>query len=96
MCCIFATLLLLGPRVTGLIWWIFRPTLWSVTFTSWIWPVLGLVFIPWTTLMYVLVAPGGVAGFDWVWLGISLAADIASYAGSAYGNRDRIPGYSGA
>ena len=35
----------------------------------------------------------GVSGFDWVWLGLAVVADIASYGGGAYGNRERIPGY---
>ncbi|MFN8496381.1 MAG: hypothetical protein U0641_00880 [Anaerolineae bacterium] len=43
--------------------------------------------------MYVIVAPGGIAGFDWVWLGLALAADIASYSGGI--GRKRVPGYSG-
>jgi hypothetical protein len=94
MCCIFATLVLLGPRVTGAIWWIARPNLWSIAFSSWIWPLLGLIFLPWTTLMYMLVFGGGVTGFEWILIGLSVVADIASYGGSAYGNRDRIPGYA--
>jgi hypothetical protein len=43
--------------------------------------------------MYVLVAPGGIEGWDWLWLGLALVADISSYAGGGYGNRRRIPGY---
>jgi hypothetical protein len=94
MCCIFASLLLLGPRFVGLIWWIARPALWQSAFSTWIWPVLGLVFLPWTTLMYMLIFPGGITGFEWVLIVFSVIADLASYGGSAYGNRDRIPGYS--
>ena len=45
--------------------------------------------------MAVIVAPGGIEGFDWVWLALGVAADIASYAGGGYGNRNRIPGYAG-
>ena len=44
--------------------------------------------------MYVLVAPGGVVGFDWIWLALAVVADISMYAGGAYGNHERIPGYS--
>jgi hypothetical protein len=44
--------------------------------------------------MYVAIAPGGVAGWDWLWMGLAVLADIASYAGGGYGNRNRIPGYS--
>ena len=59
----------------------------------WIWPVLGIIFVPWTTIMFVIVAPGGLIGWDWLWLGLMLLADIAWYAGGA--GRKRIPGYEG-
>ena len=43
--------------------------------------------------MYIIVAPGGVIGWDWLWLGLMLAADIASYAG---GYKCKIlPAYEG-
>jgi hypothetical protein len=95
MCCFFTTLLLLGPRAAILIWWLINPVRWQATFDTWIWPLLGFIFVPWTTLMYVLVAPGGVIGFDWVWIGLAVVADIGMYVGGGYGNRDRIPGYGG-
>ncbi len=44
--------------------------------------------------MYVIVAPGGIVGFDWFWLGLALVADIAMWTGGGYGNRNRMPGYS--
>ena len=95
MCCFFTILVVLGPRVAGLIWWIAQPVRWvgattASAFQSWLWPVVGLVFVPWLTLMYVIVAPGGIVGLDWLWLGLALVADIASYSGGAYGNRDRL------
>jgi len=93
MCCFFTTLLLLGPRAAVLIWWLIRPVYYQVVFSTWIWPLLGLIFLPWVTLMYLLVAPGGIIGFDWVWLGLAFLADIGTYAGGGYGNRERIPGY---
>jgi hypothetical protein len=40
--------------------------------------------------MYVLIFP--LNGFDWVWLGLGIFADIASYMG-AYGKRRAVPGY---
>jgi hypothetical protein len=92
MCCFFTTLVFLGPRAAILIWWLVNPVRWQATFSSFIWPLLGFLFVPWTTLMYVLVAPGGVVGFDWIWLGLAVLADIGMYAGGGYGNRDRIPG----
>jgi hypothetical protein len=96
MCCLFTTLVLFGPRLVILLWWLMQPLRWQAAFESFIWPFLGFLFLPWTTLMYVIVAPGGVTGFDWVWIGLMLLADIASYTGGAYGNRDRLPGYGSA
>jgi hypothetical protein len=38
--------------------------------------------------VYVLVFPGGIDGFDWLWLAIGLAIDLSSWAGGA-ANRSR-------
>ena len=100
MCCFFLVLVFLGPRIGGVLWWLFQPARWQAAFNNWldgtlwwIWPVLGIIFLPWTTLMYVIVAPGGIASWDWLWLGLALVADIASYTSGA--GRKRIPGYEG-
>jgi len=93
MCCFATTLVFLGPRFAILVWWLMRPVYFNAVFHTWIWPLLGLIFLPWTLLMYAIVGGGGIVGFDWVWLGLALVADIASYSGGAYGNRNRIPGY---
>ena len=97
MCCFFTTLVVLGPRVAGVLWWLIQPMRWQAAFNnSGLWLVLGLIFLPWLTLMYVIVAPGGINGlWEWLFLGLALVADIASYSGGGYGNRRRIPGYSG-
>jgi hypothetical protein len=100
MCCAFVVLVFLGPRFFGAMWWLFQQARWALAFNNWplgslwwIWPILGLVFVPWTTIMYVIVAPGGVAGWDWLWIGLALAADIFWYAGGA--RRKAIPNYQG-
>ncbi|MCP4360622.1 MAG: hypothetical protein GY796_21655 [Chloroflexi bacterium] len=92
MCCIFTTLMFLGPRAGILIWWLINPLRWQIAFESFIWPFLGFLFLPWSTLMYVGISPGGIIGFDWVWMGLALLADIGMYTGGGYGNKDRIPG----
>jgi hypothetical protein len=55
---------------------------------------LSFLFLPWTLLAYVWVAPEGTNGLDWVWLVPVVLLDLATSGGGAYGNRDRIPGYS--
>lgn len=95
MCCLFTTLALLGPRAAILVWWLLDSARWERAFDSFFVAFIGFLILPWTTIMYVLVAPTGtITGFDWVWLGLGLMADIAGYAGGGYGNRERIPGYS--
>lgn len=80
-CCLFATILAGAPRLTFLLWWLFQPFRINQTFQTWIWPVIGVLFAPWTTLMYVIVFPGGIVGFDWVWLGFAVLLDLATYFG---------------
>jgi hypothetical protein len=40
--------------------------------------------------MYMVVAPNGIIGFDWILLGLGVFADIATYFGGYY-NRERVP-----
>ena len=91
MCCFFTSLMLLGPRFGILVWWLMNPVRWNLAFQSFIWPFLGFLFLPWTTLMYVGVGMNGLTGFDWVWMGMAVLADIGMYAGGGYGNKDRLP-----
>jgi hypothetical protein len=91
--CLFLSLLLFGPRMVIILWWLLEPLRWSATFDTFILPAIGFVILPWTTLMYVLVSPLGVDGLDWLWLGLAVAADVGSLAGGAIGGRGRVPGY---
>ena len=95
--CLFAILAGVAPRIAFAILWIARPTVVAAAFGDFLlWPLLGLVFLPFTTLMYtILWGPGGLTGFDWIWVGIAFVLDIGHYGYSAYGNREQLPGYSG-
>ena len=90
MCCFFTALLLVGPRLAILVWWIYSPAYITNLFQTWISPILGLIFLPWSTLMYMVVAPGSIIGFDWILLGLGIFADMASYFGG-YRERERVP-----
>lgn len=92
MCCLIATLFMLGPRAAILVWWLLQPVRWSAAFDTFLWPFVGFLVAPWTTLMYVAVAPGGITGFDVIWLAIAVAMDLFTWFGGGYTNRDRIPG----
>jgi hypothetical protein len=90
MCCFFTSLVLIGPRFAILIWWLYEPVRWQNAFNNFIWAFLGLIFVPWTTMMYVAVAPNGLVGFDWVWIGLGVFADIASYSYSSYTHKEEL------
>jgi hypothetical protein len=81
MCCFAALLGLFGPRLGILVWYLVDPVRWQLSFSTWIWPLLGSLFLPWTTLMYVAVAPGGVHGFNWFWIILGVLADLAFWFG---------------
>lgn len=93
MCCLIAVLAFLGPRTGIVLWWLADQSRWDSAWDNFIVPFLGFLFLPWTTLMFVAVAPfGNVAGWDWLWLALALFVDLGSYGGGGYGNRDRVPG----
>jgi hypothetical protein len=81
-------------RIMLLMFWIARPNVMDSMFGSFLVPCLGFLFLPFTTLMYVLLqagSVGGLSGLDWLWLGLAALMDIASIASAGYSNRDRIP-----
>ena len=91
MCCLIASLFMLGPRAAILVWWLLQPIRWSETFDTFLWPLLGFIFAPWTTLMYVAVYPAGIDGFDYLCLAIGVAFDLFTWFGGGYSNRGRLP-----
>ena len=99
MCCFFATLLFFGPRLGMLIFWLFPYGQVKINLAfkdfnyPWLVGILGLVFIPWATLMYVIVYP--LNGFDYVWVGLAVGADIFAWIGGDR-NRHKVPGYTSA
>jgi hypothetical protein len=94
MCCFLASLMLVGPRLAILVYLLYPvgAAKASMAFHTLIWPLLGFVFLPWTTLMYLIAYP--VFGFDWFFIAIGFLADIATYAAAAYRRQD-MPYYSG-
>ena len=93
--CLFALLAASFPRAALLFTWLFTPLVSRAFHDAFLLPFLGLLFLPFTTLMYVLVwSPAvGVTGLGWFWVILGLLLDIGSYSGSAYGNRRQLRGY---
>jgi hypothetical protein len=96
MGCLFVVFAGLFPRFADIILWIARPNMFLAPFDgNWFWPLLGIIFLPFTTLMYVIMWTPvvGLTGFDWFWLVLAVLLDISHAIGSGYANRDRYPSY---
>jgi len=94
MCCFAAALWFFGPRVGLLIYWLlpYGQARIQSAYNWWLIPLLGLIFLPWTTLVYIIVTP--VHGLGWLWIGLAVIADFIGYRG-AYRTRRDVPGYNG-
>lgn len=88
-CCLLAMIGSFFPRIALALMWIFTNYV-DRAFSSFIVPLLGLVFLPFTTIMYCLVwMAGGVHGAAWIWVIIGLLLDISSYGSGARGRQQR-------
>jgi hypothetical protein len=91
--CLLALMGAFAPRLLFLIIWIARPAYVDAVFDTFVFPLLGLIFLPFTTLLWVLLdaPPTGIDGFDWFWIFIAVLMDLSHYA-TAYTQRGRLPG----
>jgi hypothetical protein len=96
MGCLIVLLAAFAPRLIVIFAWIARPAYFNAVFSTWIFPLLGLLFLPFTTLMVLLVGapPSGVSGFDWVWVGLAVLLDLSHYA-NTYSQRGTVTGGMG-
>jgi hypothetical protein len=97
MGCLFAIFAGGFPRLATLFLWLARPVMVNAAFGNrWFLPLLGIIFLPFTTLMYVILwSPGGLFGWDWFWIVLAVFLDIGHMGGVGYANRNRVPGYTG-
>jgi hypothetical protein len=91
--CLIAMVAAFAPRLVILLAWLFSDR-WDLVWDTWLWPLLGFIFLPYTTIMYVLVwnIATGVSGWDWLWIGLGVVLDIMKWAQIA-NNRREVPGY---
>lgn len=84
MGCLFVLMAAFAPRLIVLFAWIARPGYFDAVFDTWVFPLLGIIFLPYTTLMVLLVGapPAGVHGIDWLWVSLAALIDLSHYAGS--------------
>src|SRR3972149_10195946 len=68
--------------------WIARPGMMNLAFNTFILPCLGFLFLPFTTLMYVLLVQGvgRIEGLDYLWLALAAMIDLGRVgaAGAAH------------
>lgn len=57
-----------------------------------LWPLVGIIFLPFTTLICVLLwQPGtGVTVSDWLWITLAVLLDLAHWSASA-SQRNTVP-----
>lgn len=79
MCFIFL-IALFAPRVAFALMWLFTDYV-ERAFGGFLLPLLGLLFMPWTAIVYSFVAPGGISLINLIALIIAIVADIGSWGG---------------
>jgi hypothetical protein len=92
MGCLFAIFAGAFPRLAVLIVWIARPERVDAAFNTFLWPLLGIIFLPFATLIYLLLyTPGrGLSGWDGFWVVLAALLDIGHWGASAT-KRNQIP-----
>jgi hypothetical protein len=100
MCCFTTIFLVLISRIGIVYWWLANPHSHELPFKSWVlpnvpvipgwlWTLVGAIFLPWTTLAYLFLYPGGITGYEWIVLGVAFLIDLGSHGGT-YFHRSRI------
>ena len=90
MGCLFALFAGLFPRLALFIVWVARPALVAAAFNTWLIPLLGIIFLPFATLIYVILyTPGvGLTGWGWFWVILALIFDLAHLGASIARRRE--------
>ncbi|OIV36774.1 hypothetical protein BIV57_14475 [Mangrovactinospora gilvigrisea] len=80
--CIVALIAGLSPRLALLLTWLLTNRVAIAFHHSLIVPLLGIIFLPMTTLMYVWVYSPvlGVGSWGWVFVILGLVVDLGSYS----------------
>jgi len=89
-------LLALLARIGVLIVWVQTPLVKNGFHDGWILPLLGLIFLPITTLSYVVVyalGNGNVSGAAWLWIILGVLFDLGSHGSGYSSNRKRLRSY---
>jgi hypothetical protein len=90
MGCLFAVFAGFFPRIALVLVWIFT-NLVDRAYDTFILPLLGLIFLPFTTLVYALVwSPAvGMDGGRWLWVALAFLVELMGYFGGARARASR-------
>ena len=96
MGCLLALFAGFFPRFGLFLLWILRPARVDAAFDTFILPLLGIIFLPFATLMYVLLYTPrvGLSGAEWFWVAICALLDMGHW-GASYTQRASMPAYRG-
>ncbi len=100
MCCLTTIFLVLASRIGIVVWYLADPRRFtngvealnlpsSLALPAWVFGLLGFLFLPWTTLAYLYVFPGGIVGIDWLILLVAFVVDLSGHGGS-YRHRHHV------
>ncbi len=91
MGCLFVIFASLFPRLALFIIWIARPNQVDAAFSSWLIPILGFLFLPFATLIYLILrmTGGPLTGWEWFWVGLCALLDVMHWGSGAYWRRSR-------
>jgi len=88
--CLVVLIALFSPRLALALTWIFTPWV-DRAFGPIIWPILGIIFLPLTTLLYVIVwntGGRGVTGWEWIVVALAFVGDVVAHGASAARQRN--------
>jgi hypothetical protein len=93
MGCLFALVAGVFPRLAFFIYWIARPEKVDSAFSTFIFPLLGIIFLPFATLIYVILYTFGVGltGWEWFWVFLAALLDVGHWT-AGVSQRGRITG----
>jgi hypothetical protein len=88
MCCVLALLAFLGPRLVLFLLFLLTNYL-NRAFDSFLLPLLGFLFVPWTTIAWAIAQNefSGANGIGLLVIVLGLLADIGVLGGGARGRR---------
>ena len=90
--CLLAFSAAVAPRLVLILAWIFGSRWDAVWDGNILLPILGIVFLPYTTIMYLLAwspaigGAGNIEGWDWMWIVMGLFLDVMKW-GQMFANR---------